>query len=111
MCIDVDECLDGTPCDLESSLCINKDGEFKCKCLDGFKEKKDGTCADINECKGKTTCGPRADFIDLPGTFECQCLAGLVMNGKKCDDINECTTGSHNCNKNASCTNAFLSLT
>ena len=68
-------------------LVVVKDGGFKCKCLDVFKEKRDGTCADINECKSKKTCGPRADCINLPGTFECQCLAGLVMNGKKCSHL------------------------
>ena len=49
-CIDVDECLDEISCDFTSSSCVNKDGGFKSKCLDEFNEKKDGTCAYINEC-------------------------------------------------------------
>ena len=49
-CIDVDECLDETPCDFTSSLCVNEDGGFKSKCLGEFNEKKDDTYAYINEC-------------------------------------------------------------
>ena len=65
-CINVDECLDETPCDFTSSSCVNKDGGFKCKCLDEFNEKKDV----LTSMSALKTCDPRADCVDLPGSLE-----------------------------------------
>ena len=33
---DIDEC-DNSPCDLTSTNCVDNDGSYVCKCLDGFK--------------------------------------------------------------------------
>ena len=108
-CIDVDECLDETPCDFRSSSCVNKDGGFKCKCLDEFKKRK--MVHVLTSMSALKTCVPRANCVDLPGSFECQCLTGLSGSGTKCEDVDECITDTDNCVEYATCTNAsqFLS--
>ena len=94
-CIDVDECLDETPCEIRSSSCVNKDGGFKCKCLDEFNKRK--MIHVLTSMSAFKTCGPRANCVDLPGSFECQCLTGLSGSGTKCEDVDECITDTDNC--------------
>ena len=83
------------------------------------------TTVDIDEClRQHHNCSENALCTDIIGSFECDCLAGYTGNGVNCTsklfflmltvmhinffstvctDINECTTGTHNCDMNAIC--------
>ena len=45
-----------------------------------------------------------------PGIYNCSCKSGF-SGGFNCTDINECTTGQHQCHVNADCTNTIGSYT
>ena len=84
------------------------------------------TTVDIDEClKQYHNCNENALCTDIIGSFECDCLPGYMGNGVNCTsklfslavmiihinffstvytDIDECTTGTHNCDMNALCT-------
>ncbi|PIC33126.1 hypothetical protein B9Z55_013222 [Caenorhabditis nigoni] len=55
--------------------CINLSGTYKCKCGSGY------------------------EFNDAIGSFECKCKPGfqLASDGRRCEDVNECTTGIATC--------------
>ena len=40
--------------------------------------QEDGSCIDINECKGKSPCQDNAFCKNTVGDFECTCLTGMV---------------------------------
>ncbi len=52
---------------------------------------------DSNEC------------INTPGGYECRCKSGLQLINEKCEDIDECLTGKHGCDKNSLCVNTLQS--
>lgn len=88
---------------------------------------------DINECldPNLNNCGRDAVCTNKPGSFQCSCPSGYVgdglyCNGKFClhcrvylqfivllnftsffilSDVDECSSGSHRCDKNAACFN------
>ena len=35
-CIDIDECSESTPCDMNAN-CTNSEGSFDCECLTGYE--------------------------------------------------------------------------
>ena len=43
--------------------------------------------------------------MNTPGSFECPCSKGYTLDYDYCKDIDECATGSHECDKNAACSN------
>ncbi len=44
-------------------------------------------------------------FTFVPGGYDCSCKAGYQGDGFSCQDIDECTDGSHDCHQRAICTN------
>lgn len=40
--VDIDECMDVTTCDIETSSCVNAVGSFECLCLTGYTSAKNG---------------------------------------------------------------------
>lgn len=87
--LDVDECLEGNPCDRHAS-CINLAGDFKCVCTDGYRGdgrrgRKYIGCMDVNECSAsRYSCPVHSLCNNLPGTYECVCEDGFEMVNEKC---------------------------
>eukprot|EP00117_Sycon_ciliatum_P009054 scpid1187/ scgid4064/ Laminin subunit alpha-5; Laminin-10 subunit alpha; Laminin-11 subunit alpha; Laminin-15 subunit alpha len=78
----------------------------ECSCPDAYSGNR---CeADADGCK-EVSCymGVECTDVPAPGTgANCSdCPAGLTGDGSTCQDLDECTSGTHNCNAAASCTN------
>ena len=80
---DINECTDPSVsmCGL-NGMCVNTNGSFVCECFPGFE--------------GDTCLGERSE-ARLYGSCSTSCM--LIP------DIDECATGTHECNINANCTN------
>ena len=79
MCIDDDECVDGTAMCPTGATCTNTPGGYSCDCGVGYTvNPATGACEDIDECAtGVHDCDPVAEVcVNLPGGFECQCAPG-----------------------------------
>ncbi|XP_041634229.1 adhesion G protein-coupled receptor E2 [Cheilinus undulatus] len=128
-CIDDDECLvdEGTlgPCG-QNAICINTNGSFYCKCIDGFisslktvtfSADTSAKCRDINECLNQIDiCRPHATCKNASPHYSCTCLDGFISStGNKtfgprdndtCEDIDECKNDKV-CDQNAFCNNTM----
>uniref|UniRef100_A0A1I7S3U7 Fibulin-5 n=1 Tax=Bursaphelenchus xylophilus TaxID=6326 RepID=A0A1I7S3U7_BURXY len=124
-CVDVDECNLGSHDCGALYHCRNTQGSYRCdaktcgpseimnpktgectsvNCPSGY-EVKNGSCADIDECKTLRRCGFYEECINLPGSYRCQekgnlCASGFRMDKESgfCLDVDECSTGEHSCN-------------
>lgn len=129
-CIDEDECaIDEDYPDLvgpcgENADCINTNGSFFCRCVDGFRSSTNAetfsaetsaTCKDINEClENPDSCGPDASCFNAIPHYSCVCDEGFISSngaerfyhndGVTCRDINECEEEKV-CGQNAKCIN------
>lgn len=81
-----------------------------CACPQGFTGPSCET--DIDECSdGFVQCDSRANCINLPGWYHCECRDGYHDNGmfspsgESCEDIDECATGRHSCANDTVCFN------
>ncbi|XP_065413691.1 protein kinase C-binding protein NELL2 isoform X9 [Chrysemys picta bellii] len=81
-----------------------------CACPQGFTGPNCET--DIDECSdGFVQCDSRANCINLPGWYHCECRDGYHDNGmfspsgESCEDIDECGTGRHSCANDTVCFN------
>ena len=54
----------------------------------------------VSSCGTDTLC-----LQTSPGIYNCSCKIGYTGSGYNCTDINECTTGQHQCSVNADCMN------
>ncbi|KJE96420.1 megakaryocyte-associated tyrosine-protein kinase [Capsaspora owczarzaki ATCC 30864] len=113
-CVDTNECnnLNGG-C---NQTCLNTPGSYDCSCLTGYTKNGDGKgetgCLDNNECSSANG-GCQHTCTNLPGSYACSCNSGyqLQPDAKSCININECTTGMHNCAANATCADTIGSFT
>jgi len=94
-CVDDNECATNNGgC---AHKCINFGGSYRCDCRSGFTLQPDQrSCVDDNECSYKNG-GCEKYCHNTQGSFYCSCDQGYQVNDKLCEDINECTTGKHNC--------------
>lgn len=80
ICEDIDECTSDNDCDRLTNTCRNIIGSYECDCRDGFEKSIWGSCTDIDECKGISTCPSKAECVNLPGSYECHCPDGMHMD-------------------------------
>ncbi|XP_074649544.1 uncharacterized protein LOC141904781 [Tubulanus polymorphus] len=106
VCVDINECNDTThKC---SQICHNSDGGYTCSCRTGFKMEADKrSCSNIDECSltpYPCAAGDLSVCTDTDGSYACQCKPGYQGDGKSCQDVDECQTGT-NCPAKATCIN------
>ena len=89
VCVDINECDEGSHNCAENSVCTNTDGGFACECKSGYQG--DGlSCTDVDEClAGTDTCGT-LPCVNTVGSFTCECASGYSWDGSSCVDIDEC---------------------
>uniref|UniRef100_A0A3Q3JSI8 Fibrillin 1 n=1 Tax=Monopterus albus TaxID=43700 RepID=A0A3Q3JSI8_MONAL len=91
-CADLDECANGTHMCSNNAECFNTMGSYRCACKDGFSG--DGFhCSDSDECADNSNLCENGHCLNLPGGFRCECDMGFfpTVDGKACEDIDECT--------------------
>ena len=104
VCIDVDECEEGTAECHTNATCTNNDGSYNCSCVYGYigdgwnctsivYYKKKVVYAfpsifsiGINLCEvGPTDCHTNATCLDRDGGYDCECNDGYTGNGTYCE--------------------------
>ena len=121
---DIDECLLRTDNCPATEECRNIPGSFRCLpkgcpigyrmndatgaceaivCDRGYKADAIGMCVDVNECAARNPCRSTQTCVNTQGSFVCrdiqQCGPGFELNAisSRCEDIDECTRGTHDC--------------
>ncbi|XP_058915735.1 adhesion G protein-coupled receptor E5 isoform X1 [Kogia breviceps] len=111
----------------ENSSCIN---DTTCRCTPGFISSSgenftnpSESCDDINECGPPmaVSCGKLADCQNTEGGYHCMCSPGyelisgaaMFKNGNEntCQDMDECSSGQHQCHNSTICLNTVGSYT
>ncbi|XP_048833472.1 hemicentin-1 isoform X1 [Brienomyrus brachyistius] len=92
-CIDINECRQRV-CRLDQQ-CKNTRGGYTCidLCPTGMTKGVNGTCIDIDECRGGThQCRYNQMCENTRGSYHCTCPRGYRSQGvaRPCIDINEC---------------------
>ncbi|XP_008319962.1 EGF-containing fibulin-like extracellular matrix protein 1 isoform X3 [Cynoglossus semilaevis] len=104
-CVDVNECDVQSPC---QHHCYNLIGSFLCQCDRGYELAQDMvSCKDIDECSFSSyMCQYKC--VNSPGSYSCECPEGYQLQGNRlCQDVNECETGTHNCQDEEMCWNYY----
>ncbi|GMS93257.1 hypothetical protein PENTCL1PPCAC_15432, partial [Pristionchus entomophagus] len=129
-CIDVNECYNKTITCPANSKCNNLVGSYKCECDDGYTNTNTDKDTKLAQpvCKPIKYCGLKLDNCTMYKNsvcretkpfYECDCKRGYERNQtagpcpaaqlakpNPCVDINECTSGGAECDKNARCINS-----
>ncbi|XP_050625887.1 adhesion G protein-coupled receptor E2 isoform X3 [Macaca thibetana thibetana] len=110
----------------ENSSCVNATA---CRCNPGFSSSSEiftsptEICDDINECvpPSKVSCGNSSDCRNTEGSYDCVCNPGYeLVSGAKtfknesentCQDVDECSSGLHQCDSSTVCFNTVGSYT
>ena len=58
---------------------MNNAVSYTCDFNDEIK-RNGSKCYDIDECKDGDKCGDNSKFVNLKGSFMCNCLKGFKMN-------------------------------
>nr|XP_026690991.1 fibrillin-1-like isoform X1 [Ciona intestinalis] len=97
VCLDVDECLESSICDILSSQCTNTPGSYFCDCLVGFEPLlgANDSCSDINECD-IDICdhyGEHGKCTNTFGSYFCSCETGYYLHPTTgmCQELLQCT--------------------
>ncbi|XP_078369779.1 uncharacterized protein LOC144653611 [Oculina patagonica] len=99
-CVDIDECKDSGGCKDKIATCYNTIGSFRCSCPQGYNTDYQGGCSDVNECRRNN--GGCSEYChNSPGSYHCGCRSSgyRVVDGYRCEDIDECQEGKDNCDK------------
>ncbi|XP_077893504.1 adhesion G protein-coupled receptor E5 isoform X5 [Ictidomys tridecemlineatus] len=97
-----------------------------CRCKPGFASLSTEIftdpleiCDDINECVPpmKVSCGKLADCQNVEGSYYCTCSPGYELRSggtnftnaseNTCQDVDECSSGQHQCHQSTICTNTL----
>ncbi|KAK5871231.1 hypothetical protein PBY51_004123 [Eleginops maclovinus] len=83
---------------------LTPDG-FEDTCPKGFTLDTASYCADEDECALQSPCSHSCN--NIMGGFSCACPSGFTMSTETntCQDIDECSQGSHMCHYNQQCVN------
>ena len=102
--MDVNECVVMPDICGFDKTCVNTDGGYECNCRSGYqKASTDNSvpCTDINECdvQSLNNCTTTTSTCqNTGGGYTCKCKSGYQQkNAYECEDIDECTTGSNDC--------------
>ncbi|XP_031551134.1 mucin-like protein [Actinia tenebrosa] len=91
--VNMNPCYPGVQCkDLPAPANVTG---YECgPCPSGFAGQGD-SCSDIDECDGSSH-GCSQICANTPGSFTCDCRRGYLLNidGRTCDDVNECDPSS-----------------
>ncbi|XP_001920501.5 hemicentin-1 [Danio rerio] len=86
VCVDIDECQDGSHMCRYSQICQNTIGGYGCVCPRGYRSQGVGRpCLDIDECaQVPSPCAFQCR--NVPGSFRCVCPPGTVLlgDGRSC---------------------------
>ncbi|XP_061006081.1 adhesion G protein-coupled receptor E5 isoform X3 [Dama dama] len=109
------------------SSCVNGNA---CRCDPGFISSSGEvftdpleSCDDINECgpPSPVYCGSSADCQNTEGGYHCTCIPGYELTSgvtifqneseNTCQDVDECSSGKHQCDNSTICVNTVGSYT
>ncbi|XP_057565888.1 adhesion G protein-coupled receptor E5 isoform X2 [Hippopotamus amphibius kiboko] len=110
-----------------NSSCVNGTA---CRCAPGFNSSSGEiftnpleSCDDINECGPplQVSCGRLADCQNTEGGYHCTCIKGYELisgattfrnaSENTCRDVDECSSGQHQCHSSTLCANTRGSYT
>ena len=111
VCVDADECADGSHTCASNEVCTDIIGSFSCSCAPGW-EGSAGSCGDVDECSdGTHICSNTEVCTNTPGSYNCDtCKTGFVRDGASCIDEDECAEADA-CGANENCSNTYGSFT
>ncbi|KAM8933893.1 hemicentin-2 [Pelodytes ibericus] len=74
-------------------------------CPSGFVQSADSYCADEDECEQHMPCTHTCH--NTLGSYSCSCPAGYALSSdnRNCRDLDECSSGSHQCPAGQECVN------
>ena len=104
---DVDECATNAHnCDAAQAICTNTAGSFVCTCRHGLLGN--GTecfeCSEYGGAFSQMTCRLFGEALAEPLVYSPPTMEH-ILSGTYVNDVNECSTGAHNCDHHASCIN------
>ncbi|XP_018494885.2 low-density lipoprotein receptor-related protein 1B-like [Galendromus occidentalis] len=122
-CFDIDECQSVHYCE-PPGHCTNTRGSFQCLCpTDLFTTKhivvrSDGSTYEKFRCTTNDTCEEdhsclssvkQSDPVACIDGISCRCPQGYAFNAEKsrCEDVDECVDGNHNCEFRFLCVNTI----
>uniref|UniRef100_A0A8W8NAK6 Uncharacterized protein n=1 Tax=Magallana gigas TaxID=29159 RepID=A0A8W8NAK6_MAGGI len=84
-----------------SQVCTCGQGMDKCDPVTGCVCKPGwigvNCTEDVDECDNKTICGNERVCHYLEGSYQCKCKDGFSMDNGVCEDVNECESGTADC--------------
>uniref|UniRef100_A0A4W3K018 Fibulin-7 n=1 Tax=Callorhinchus milii TaxID=7868 RepID=A0A4W3K018_CALMI len=110
-CKNINECS-SNPCK-NGGTCVDDINRYACLCPPGWVGYNcdHALFSHVDECelfqreRQARLCAHAC--VNTPGSYRCTCPPGYTLQeeGRGCDDVNECSSGQHNCSREESCIN------